>query len=221
MVLVPVSDVAPVREFGDRLAAALSPHGSVLRLDPSRVEQMLNEPGIANAAEDSAEERQLLAWLDACESRHRFVLFEADANADAWSQRCVRRADRLLLVARAGDPSERSDAERAIMRRAIGAPDTRASLVLIHENGARPPSGTRRWLDARPEVSEHFHLRWDGVADVQRIARVLAGRSIALVMSGGGARGYAHIGLLRAMEEQGIPIDAIGGTSMGASVAGQ
>ena len=107
------------------------------------------------------------------------------------------------------------------MRRAIAAPDTRASLVLIHENGARPPSGTRRWLDARPEVSEHFHLRWDGDADIQRIARVLAGRSIALVMSGGGARGYAHIGLLRAMEEKGIPIDAIGGTSMGASVAGQ
>jgi NTE family protein/lysophospholipid hydrolase len=221
MVLVPVSDVAPVRELADRLAAALAPYGSVLRLDPSRVEQMLSEPGIANAAEDSAAERQLLAWLDACESRHRFVLFEADADADAWTQRCMRRADRLLLVARAGDPSERSDAERAIMRRAIAAPDTRASLVLIHPNGARQPSGTWRWLDARPEVSEHFHLRWDGVADIERIARVLAGRSIGLVMSGGGARGYAHIGLLRAMEEKGIPIDAIGGTSMGASVAGQ
>lgn len=221
VMLVPASHRAPVRELADRLATALSPYGSVLRLDPSRVEQMLNEPGIANAAEDSAEERQLLAWLDASESRHRFVLFEADANADAWSQRCIRRADRLLLVARASDPSERSDAERAIMRRAIAAPDTRASLVLIHDDGRRPPSGTRRWLDARPEVSEHFHLRWDGDADMQRIARGLAGRSIGLVMSGGGARGYAHIGLLRAMEEQGIPIDAIGGTSMGASVAGQ
>ena len=221
VMLVPASHAAPVREFADRLATALSPYGSVLRLDPSRVERMLNEPGIADAPEDSAEERQLLAWLDACESRHRFVLFETDADADTWSQRCIRRADRLLLVARAGDPWERSDAERAVMRRAVTAPDTRASLVLIHENGARPPSGTRLWLDARPEVSDHFHLRWDGERDVQRIARVLAGRSIGLVMSGGGARGYAHIGLLRAMEEKGIPIDAIGGTSMGASVAGQ
>jgi predicted acylesterase/phospholipase RssA/CRP-like cAMP-binding protein len=221
VMLIPASHGAPVRELADRLAAALSIHGSVLRLDSSRVERLLNEPGIANAAEDSAEERQLLAWLDACESRHRFVLFEADASADAWTQRCIRRADRLLLVARAGDPSERSDAERTIMRRAIAAPDTRASLVLIHPNGARPPSGTRRWLDARPEVSEHFHLRWDGDADIHRLARGLAGRSIGLVMSGGGARGYAHIGLLRAMEEKGIPIDAVGGTSMGASVAGQ
>ena len=107
------------------------------------------------------------------------------------------------------------------MRRTIADPDSRVSLVLIHANGAQPPSGTRRWLDARPEVSEHFHLRWDGDADIQRVARVLAGRSIGLVMSGGGARGYAHIGLLRAMDEMGIPIDAIGGTSMGASVAGQ
>ena len=221
VMLIPASHGAPVRELADRLAAAMAPYGSVLRLDRSRAERMLNEPGIADAAEDSAEERQLLAWLDACESRHRFVLFEADANADAWTQRCIRRADRLLLVARATDPSERSRTEASIMRRAIAAPDTRASLVLIHADGARAPSGTRRWLDARPEVSEHFHLRWDGDTDIQRIARVLSGRSIGLVMSGGGARGYAHIGLLRAMEEKGIPIDAIGGTSMGASVAGQ
>ena len=221
VMLVLVSDVAPVRELGDRLAKALSPYGSVLRLDRARVDQMLNEPGIADAAEDSAGERQLLAWLDACESRHRFVLFEADPDADAWTQRCMRRADRLLLVARAGDPSERSDAERAILRRVASTTDTRASLVLIHRDGTRQPSGTGRWLDARPEVSEHFHVRWDGDADIQRLARVLAGRSIGLVLSGGGARGYAHIGLLRAMAEKGIPIDAIGGTSMGASVAGQ
>jgi NTE family protein/lysophospholipid hydrolase len=221
VMLIPAGDRAPVRELADRLATELSRYGSVLRLDPSRVEQMLNEPGIANAGEDSAAEEELLAWLGACESRHRFVIFETVANAPAWTQRCMRRADRLLLVARAGDPSERGDAERAIMRHASAVPDTRVSLVLVHPNGARPPAGTRLWLDERPEVSEHFHLRWDGEADVQRIARVLAGRSIGLVLSGGGARGFAHIGQLRAMAEKGIPIDAVGGTSMGASVAGQ
>ena len=57
--------------------------------------------------------------------------------------------------------------------------------------------------------------------DMERLARVLAGRSIGLALGGGGARGFAHIGLLRAIAEHGIPIDAIGGTSMGASVAAQ
>jgi NTE family protein/lysophospholipid hydrolase len=182
---------------------------------------MLTEPGIAHAVEDSPEEQRLLAWLDACEARHRFVIFEATPGADAWSRRCMRRADRLLLVADVRDPWERGHLERTIMRRAVTAADARTSLVLIHPHGRHPPSGTKLWLEARPEVSDHYHVRWDSDADVQRLARVLAGRAIGLVLGGGGARGFAHIGLLRAFASNGIPIDGIGGTSMGASVAGQ
>jgi predicted acylesterase/phospholipase RssA len=40
-------------------------------------------------------------------------------------------------------------------------------------------------------------------------------RAVGVVLGGGGARGFAHIGVLQALEEEGIPIDAIGGTSMG------
>ena len=43
---------------------------------------------------------------------------------------------------------------------------------------------------------------------------------IGLVLSGGAARGLAHIGVLRALEEQGVHIDAIAGTSMGAVIGG-
>ena len=43
---------------------------------------------------------------------------------------------------------------------------------------------------------------------------------IGLVLSGGAARGLAHIGVLKALEEQGIHIDAIAGTSMGAVIGG-
>ena len=43
---------------------------------------------------------------------------------------------------------------------------------------------------------------------------------IGLVLSGGGARGAAHIGVIRALEEMHIPIDAVAGTSMGAVVGG-
>jgi NTE family protein/lysophospholipid hydrolase len=218
--IAPASERAPVSKLAERLAKSLSRIGSVLRLDASRVEQMLTEPGIAQAADDSPEEQQLLAWLDACEARYRFVIFETSAAADAWSRRCMRRADRLLLVADVRDPPERGDVERAMMRGANGT-ETRTTLVLVHQSGAQPPAGTRRWLDARPEVSDHIHLRWDGDGDVQRLARVLAGRSVGLVLGGGGARGFAHIGLLRALAESGIPVDAVGGTSMGASIAGQ
>lgn len=49
---------------------------------------------------------------------------------------------------------------------------------------------------------------------------VVAAERVGLVLSGGAARGLAHIGVLKALEEQGIRIDAIAGTSMGAIVGG-
>jgi lysophospholipid hydrolase len=54
--------------------------------------------------------------------------------------------------------------------------------------------------------------------DFHRLARRLCGKSVGLVLGGGGARGIAHIGIIRAMEEAGIPIDIVGGTSIGAFI---
>jgi NTE family protein len=60
----------------------------------------------------------------------------------------------------------------------------------------------------------HVH----GPADIARVARLLTGRSVGLVLSGGGARGFAHIGVLRALREANIPVDSIGATSIGAII---
>ncbi|EGF82642.1 hypothetical protein BATDEDRAFT_9648 [Batrachochytrium dendrobatidis JAM81] len=57
-------------------------------------------------------------------------------------------------------------------------------------------------------------------SDFARLARRLLSKSIGLVLGGGGARGFAHIGVIRAFEEAGIPVDMIGGTSMGSFVGG-
>ncbi len=54
--------------------------------------------------------------------------------------------------------------------------------------------------------------------DFHRLARRLCGKSVGLVLGGGGARGIAHIGIIRAMQEAGIPIDIVGGTSIGAFI---
>ncbi|KAF8323129.1 patatin-domain-containing protein [Clavulina sp. PMI_390] len=56
--------------------------------------------------------------------------------------------------------------------------------------------------------------------DFARLARRLCGKSFGIVLGGGGARGISHLGVLRALEEEGIPIDQIGGTSIGAFVSG-
>ncbi|KAK9470104.1 uncharacterized protein V1510DRAFT_432365 [Dipodascopsis tothii] len=57
-------------------------------------------------------------------------------------------------------------------------------------------------------------------SDFARLARLLTGQAIGLVLGGGGARGMAHLGVIRAIEEAGIPVDIVGGTSIGAFVGG-
>ncbi|MCJ1389892.1 phosphatidylcholine and lysophosphatidylcholine phospholipase [Xylographa bjoerkii] len=54
--------------------------------------------------------------------------------------------------------------------------------------------------------------------DFHRLARRLCGKSVGLVLGGGGARGISQVGVIRALEEAGIPIDIIGGTSIGAFI---
>ncbi|SMN18730.1 similar to Saccharomyces cerevisiae YML059C NTE1 Serine esterase, homolog of human neuropathy target esterase (NTE) [Maudiozyma saulgeensis] len=56
--------------------------------------------------------------------------------------------------------------------------------------------------------------------DFLRLARILSGQAIGLVLGGGGAKGISHLGVIQALEEQGIPIDMIGGTSIGSFVGG-
>ena len=64
-------------------------------------------------------------------------------------------------------------------------------------------------------------LATDGArrAAIEVLARRLAGRAIGVVLSGGGARAFAHLGVLEVLEEEGIRIDRLGGASLGALVA--
>ena len=62
-------------------------------------------------------------------------------------------------------------------------------------------------------------LRLGADEDVRRLARHVAGRAVGVVLTGGGGHGLAHLGALRALEEAGVPIDVVGGTSRGALVA--
>lgn len=94
----------------------------------------------------------------------------------------------------------------------------RRDLVLLHPDGSRPPTGTARWLTAH-EFTRAHHLREDRDGDYQRLGRFLAGRAVGLVFAGGGAKGFAHLGVLRALKEEGVTVDLLGGTSIGAILA--
>ena len=152
-------------------------------------------------------------WFHAIEAANEFVVYVADPGATPWTRLCMRQADSLLLLARADAEPRPWGALEALP--AVHAGQRRCELVLCHD-GAVTAGAAARWLSAGPTASLH-HLR--GSEDVPRIARLITGRAIGLVLSGGGARGFAHIGALKALREAGIPIDLTGGTSMGGITA--
>jgi predicted acylesterase/phospholipase RssA len=221
LAVLAASPGAPVAAFCERLAEELSRMGPVLRLSAAAVDGYMGQPGIAQSPEETPDSARLLSWIEAREASHRFVVLEGDAEASAWTRRCLHQADRVLLVARADEDPAPTGVERELLNHPRRVTDARQALVLVHPGGAeRLPRGTRRWLQPRG-VDAHFHLRWGSGEDMGRLARHLAGRAVGLVLGGGGARGFAHIGMVRALREAGVPIDMIGGTSMGASIAAQ
>ncbi len=71
------------------------------------------------------------------------------------------------------------------------------------------------------EVERIYLQQQDTPGDHESLARFLTGHATGIVLGGGGARGFAHLGVLRALEEANIPIDLIGGNSMGALIGAQ
>ncbi|KAH8835604.1 hypothetical protein DL96DRAFT_70438 [Flagelloscypha sp. PMI_526] len=94
------------------------------------------------------------------------------------------------------------------------------AIVALRNLKERVERGINRYRQYRGLLTEAPSTHHPTVNDFARLARRICGRSIGLVLGGGGARGCAHLGLIRAMEEFGIPIDHIGGTSIGAFVGG-
>jgi NTE family protein len=148
-------------------------------------------------------------WFHRVESANDYVVYVADPGVTPWSRLCVRQADALVLLARGeAEPTPWSVLEG--LRESSFAPQ-RSELVLMHEEQIRA-GAARRWREMLPGVFLH-HVT--APSDVPRVARLLTGTAVGLVLSGGGSRGFAHIGIVRALREAGVPIDLVGGTSMG------
>ncbi len=221
LALLPANPGVQLTEFAHQLAQALAVLGPVLHLSSTRLDEIYGKGAAAQATLDDPITPILDGWMSEQETKHRFILYEADAASSTtvyeaawspWTQRCVRQADRLLIVSQSNMDPTPGPVETAI--RSLGV-TARRELVLLHPANVTRPTGTSRWL-AQRQVHTHHHVRMDDTQHYQRLARRLAGRATGLVLSGGAARGFAHLGVFRALEELGIPIDRVGGTSMGA-----
>jgi len=217
--VVPAAPDVPLTEFSSRLATALSQMGPALHLTSARVDMRCGRAGAAQAAARDGGGTGLLEWLVEQELKHRYVVYEADPGLTPWTERSVRQADRIVLVAHGtGNPAP-GEIEIEVLTPAR-TQRTPVTLALLHPDTAAAPSGTARWLAGRT-LERHLHVRRTNAADYGRLARFVTGNAIGLTLGGGFARGLAHLGVLRAMQELNIPVDMIGGASMGAMVGAQ
>jgi NTE family protein len=180
-----------------------------------RLAASLVEMGSKAAVLDASSAEQSAEWFNNFEAGHDVVFYRGDAPDSAWTQLCLRQSDRVFLLARADRPLPLKPLEMpAFKERATGLPE----LLLLHPTNQS--QGLPEHFALRSGLFEsHHHVRAGASEDIRRLARFIAGRAIGLVLAGGGARGFAHIGVIKALTEAGVPFDHLGGTSMGAVIA--
>ncbi len=218
--IFPASPGLDLSQFIDQLVEAISEICSVFHLSSDRVDQLLGTKGISQAVVDTPEEMQLLQWIEEREGILELLLFEADSNDSEWTRRCIRQSDRIIVVGRNGSNPSPSILEQQLIDRPDNAYSPEKNLVILNPGKTQLPSGTGDWLKNR-KLKNHYHVCENDTGDIRRLARILTNRAIGLVLGGGGSRAYAHIGVLMALKESGIPVDLVGGTSMGAVIASQ
>jgi predicted acylesterase/phospholipase RssA/CRP-like cAMP-binding protein len=217
--IVPSSPQVSVQALAKELAEEMTKLGNMRLLD---IESARTDLGFdaRNVAVEHSHNALLSSWLAGQEERHDYVLLAADGSAAPWTERCVRQADLVLLVADATTDPEPGEIETGLLADVVRTGRVPTALMLLHPEGTVAPTGTARWLECRRLVA-HYHLGHGRRDDVARVARLLTGNAVGVVLGGGGARGAAHIGVLRALRASGIPIDVIGGTSAGGGIAAQ
>lgn len=228
--VLPVSPNVPLESFTRTLKAALVAQGrkcailtGALQLHPKQT---------------TFDEMEILSRMQDMEESHDVIFYQLDAwtvsdELSKWSKLCIAQADTVLVVVNAGDkpmPCAMEKRSRQVVSSA------KRELVVLHvlSDTAKVsflPQKTREWVNELGQTIVHSHhiryhpydvkvdtLHWK--SDLRRLARWISGNAIGLVLGGGGARGSAHLSVLKALEHCEVPIDFVGGTSIGAFVGG-
>jgi NTE family protein len=185
----------PIRAFVERVAAEIEAMGFTC--------EVIDHSALSSASD----------WFSRMEDTHDFVLYVAELDEPAWANLCARQVDRLFVV---GDAL--TAPPKSIPARTAHGLQQFTDLILLRDPRMRRPANTRVWLDA-VEPGRWFHAVEGDAGDAARIARIVTGTAVGLVLSGGGARAYAHIGAIKALHEAGVCFDFLGGASMGAVIA--
>jgi NTE family protein len=177
-----------------------------------RLKALFESQGATVLVERGGNFESSAAALQALEAGHRHVLYLTEAEVSEWTRLALRQSDELVILA---DPSEPTGALPALACSEAQRPERRRHLVLV--GSGRPRRGSTADRMDLAEADFVHHLR--DQADEARLVRILTRRAVGVAFAGGGARAFAHVGVMRALAEAGVQPDIFVGTSMGAVVA--
>lgn len=204
--IIPLSPKVDVHWISDTFAKALQSYGKVRHVSSQDASHLSSED----------DHNQLMGIFD---EGVDFVVYQADPEITPWTKRCLREADHIFFINEAGEIINQHIFEN-IEAITQGTPLIEHSYILLYpdEHSVQAPPANIK--DPLRDI-KRYNIRKGSDSDVHRLTRFVNGRAIGLVLGGGGARGFAHLGVLRALHNANIPIDAIGGNSMGALIGAQ
>jgi predicted acylesterase/phospholipase RssA/CRP-like cAMP-binding protein len=207
-----LDDTSQTEEFCRQFTRDLDRQGSTLSLFAASL-------GHAGAPVDVLESDEpvpenLRHWLEDQENQYRYLVYNCRAGNSTWSQFALRHSDMVLLVGDAACSPRQRKWEQDLLR-SSGDTVARRMLILLQPSSADSIRNTAEWLNQR-HADFHIHVREGRPDDISRVTRIVSGNALGLVLAGGAARGFAHLGVYRAMRELGLSVDWIGGTSIGA-----
>jgi hypothetical protein len=168
---------------------------------------------------------KMTRFLGDLEENNRLVVYQADSKFTWWTKLAIQQADCVLLVVESRNAPYLSLVEGCLAW-AHSVKSIRIELVVVQSSAAPKPGKhasdeVNDWSENRSWISNHHLVRMpfeEHMQDFSRMCRRVTGQSIGLVLGGGGARGLAHLGVIRALNEAGLSVDMVGETSQGAFV---
>ena len=181
------------------------------------IERTLEESGFPiqvfdHDSQPAAEYDTIFDTLEQQDGLNILVCSEAQPE---WSRQCLLSADLVIVATEFLADPDLYQIEKMQSLYAQSILNKKIYIVFLHENETLLPNQTSRWLEKRM-VNLHIHVRKNHLGDIGRFCRIISNRAVGVVLGGGGAKGYAHVGAIRALQEVGIAVDFLGGTSAGA-----
>ena len=208
--------------IGNSLIDSMNKFNRSIVVSSKKVNEILNIESINAELERDKFYPALDDLVDNFTKENRYLLLLCDEEYTPWTTWCLAISDKNIFVVEESAGVSNTELLNKMNLSEKDIPihlHDEKQLIIYHQSKNSFPSKTSNIIEMLPKISNHYHMNINNKNDSDRVSRLIAKKGIGLCLSGGGAKGNAHIGVYKALIEHNIPIDAVCGTSAGGIVA--